>query len=733
MRLLVLFFSVLVATNGFGQSFNMDFEKVSNDGGLPDGWFKWGNYKLSADTLSYEGSFAARITSDSAGGSFGSIAFRIPAGYSGSSIKLEGYMKLEGVEGFAGLLLRLDAGGSSIVFDNMQRQRIHGTRDWEKYAITLRYSEDAEEIYVAGLLAGKGKVWFDNFVLTIDSNDIQTIKRSALAVSGADLDTAFSQGSQVTFPALTDERVRNLELLGRIWGFLKYYHPNIAKGDYNWDNELFRLLPEYIHAWNNKKRDALLSAWISRIGEVAICHTCAPAPDSAVLKPNLSWISDSNLKPKLKEQLLHVYQNRNQGKHYYVRQLDVGNPDFPHENAYGQMSYPDAGFRLLALYRYWNIIEYFCPNRHVMDRNWDDILPAFIPMFIAANDELAYESAAVQLIGAIQDTHANLWDGGDGIEAWKGRFYPPIHVRFVEDKLVVTDYYKPELKKEVGLEIGDVITRINGKAVDELVQAVSKFYPASNEAAKMRDISADLLRSDLTGIDVEYVRDSTVLSTYLRLYEPEVLNIYRWYRRDIIGNSYKILTGNIGYITLGSIKHEDIDAIKRDLKDTKGIIIDIRNYPTAFVPFALGTYFTPVPVPFVKFTQFNMKNPGEFMFVNQLIIPASDNAYKGKLVVLVNELTQSQAEYTAMAFRATPNCTIVGSTTAGADGNVSTIMLPGGLRTMISGIGIFYPDGQETQRIGIVPDVVVHPTVAGIRDGRDEVLEKAISIVNLSQ
>jgi C-terminal processing protease CtpA/Prc len=397
------------------------------------------------------------------------------------------------------------------------------------------------------------------------------------------------------------------------------------------------------------------------------------------------------------------------------------------------MSYPDAGFRLLALYRYWNIIEYFCPNRHVMDRNWDDILPAFIPMFIAANDELAYEFAAVQLIGAIQDTHANLWDGGDGIEAWKGRFYPPIHVRFVEDKLVVTDYYKPELKKEVGLEIGDVITRINGKAVDELVQAVSKFYPASNEAAKMRDISADLLRSDLTGIDVEYVRDSTVLSTYLRLYEPEVLNIYRWYRRDIIGNSYKILTGNIGYITLLSIKHEDIDAIKRDLKDTKGIIIDIRNYPTAFVPFALGTYFTPVPVPFVKFTQFNMKNPGEFMFVNQLIIPASDNAYKGKLVVLVNELTQSQAEYTAMAFRATPNCTIVGSTTAGADGNVSTIMLPGGLRTMISGIGIFYPDGQETQRIGIVPDVVVHPTVAGIRDGRDEVLEKAISIVNLSQ
>jgi len=83
-----------------------------------------------------------------------------------------------------------------------------------------------------------------------------------------------------------------------------------------------------------------------------------------------------------------------------------------------------------------------------------------------------------------------------------------------------------------------------------------------------------------------------------------------------------------------------------------------------------------------------------------------------------------------MAFRAGINTTIIGSTTAGADGNVSTIMLPGGLRTMISGIGVYYPDGTETQRIGIVPDIEIHPTVEGIRNGRDELLEKAIDLIN---
>jgi hypothetical protein len=45
---------------------------------------------------------------------------------------------------------------------------------------------------------------------------------------------------------------------------------------------------------------------------------------------------------------------------------------------------------------------------------------------------------------------------------------------------------------------------------------------------------------------------------------------------------------------------------------------------------------------------------------------------------------------------------------------------------MISGIGVFYPDKKPTQRIGILPDFEVRPTIAGIRAGRDEVLEEAL-------
>ena len=98
-------------------------------------------------------------------------------------------------------------------------------------------------------------------------------------------------------------------------------------------------------------------------------------------------------------------------------------------------------------------------------------------------------------------------------------------------------------------------------------------------------------------------------------------------------------------------------------------------------------------------------------------------------MILIDEISQSQAEYTTMALRAAPGAIVIGSTTAGADGNVSPIPLPGGLSTMISGIGIFYPDKRPTQRIGIVPDIEVHPTVAGLREGRDELLEAAVRTI----
>ncbi|MEO1627711.1 MAG: S41 family peptidase [Bacteroidota bacterium] len=708
------------------QTFNFGFEDQSEEGRLSDGWRQWGAYPLSIDSLAHSGDKAAKITASDSGSSFGSIAYKIPAYYEGKSIRLEGFMKIKDVSGgHAGLLLRIDGNGGSLEFDNMQEQKVTGTKDWAKYSITLDYPTGAEDIYVAGILVGKGEAWFDDFVLTIDGKDVKDIE---VVLPKAELDKEFDEGSSITIGKLSPAGLDNLELLGKVWGFLKYHHPEIAKGNYNWDYELFRFLPDYLAATDNAKRDQLLIKWIDALGPMEACENCKSIEENAYLKPDLKWMSA--LSGALASKIQAVYEDRHQGKKHYVRITpSIKNPEFLNEKSYAKMSYPDDGFRLLALYKYWNIIQYYFPYKHLMDEDWNAKLREHLPSFLDAKDELAYELAAVQIIGDVQDTHANLWGGGDKIQEWKGSNYPPVHTRFIEDKLVVVDYYNPEMESEVGLKVGDVITQINGTSVDQWVEEKTKYYPASNQASRLRDMSHDILRSNDNNLDIRYHRAGTEeMSTRLALHPKDSLNLYRWFKKRT-EPSYKMLDGNIGYVSLQNIEEQDVPEIKEKFRNTKGIIIDIRNYPSTFVPFSLGSYFVSITMPFAKFTKGSMANPGEFTFVDQVEIQSDGNPYKGKLIVIVNELSQSQAEYTAMAFRAGDNTTVIGSTTAGADGNISRISLPGGLRTIISGIGVYYPNGKETQRVGIVPDVEVIPTIKGISEGRDELLEKAVEII----
>ncbi|SFK43059.1 Peptidase family S41 [Porphyromonadaceae bacterium KH3CP3RA] len=718
-------------TKEIESKFNFGFEKIEN--GKPTGWYNFGSadYQIYLDSVSVKsGKYSAVIEYGGETSNYKALAFTLPHNYEGKQITLSGYIKTENVaDGYAGLWMRIDPG---IAFDNMHQRGITGTTDWKKYEVTLQMNpSETEQIVIGGLLVGKGKMWLDDFSITIDGKDIkdaQTYKKEEVP---ADKDREFDNGSNIIFPVLDEQLMTNLELLGKLWGFLKYHHPAAGKGDYNWDYELFRILPEYLNAGNNNRRDKILLTWIEKYGEIPACETCKETLSDAYLKPDLSWVDNSNMDITLKKRIKDIYMNRHQGKHYYIAMFPgVGNPEFKNEKPYSNTPYPDAGFRLLSLYKYWNMIQYFFPNKHLTDKNWNDVLKEYIPLFLSTKNELEYELVSIQVIGEVNDTHANLWGGKDKVEELRGNMYAPFKVRFIEEKLVVTDYYNPELKESAGLEIGDVITHIDGKTTELIVDSLKKYYPASNEAARLRDISADLLRSQNQVVNVKYVSSGQIKQKELILYPRANLNMYHWYRVNKDEKCYKLLDGNIGYVTLASINNEDVPVIKETFKDTKGIIIDIRNYPSAFMPFSLAPYFVSSPTPFVKFTNGNINNPGEFTFSSDLNIPGTEEIYQGKLVVLVNELTQSSAEYTAMSFRAGENTTIVGSTTAGADGNVSTIVLPGGLRTMISGIGVYYPDGKETQRIGIVPDVKIEPTINGIKAGRDEVLEKAIEIIN---
>ena len=103
--------------------------------------------------------------------------------------------------------------------------------------------------------------------------------------------------------------------------------------------------------------------------------------------------------------------------------------------------------------------------------------------------------------------------------------------------------------------------------------------------------------------------------------------------------------------------------------------------------------------------------------------------YANPVVVLINEVSISASETDAAMLGESENVTLIGSNTTGSNGDVVYLPLPGGLYLRFTSLGVYTPDGQQTQRTGIAPDIRVEPTIQGIAEGRDEVLEAAVEYI----
>jgi len=706
------------------EDLNLDFEQLAGE--KPGGWVTYGsgNYQIAVDSsIVFSGKNSVCIEYSGDAPDFKAWALNFSPDFGGKQIKLTGYIKTENVsDGYAGLWMRIDP---SVAFDNMQNRGITGSTDWTQYEITLNLKSSANNIVVGGMLVGKGKMWLDKLEISVDGGPLD--QAPARELKKADEDREFDNGSGIPAIALNDKTIDDLYQLGLIWGFLKYYHPKIASGDLNWDYELFRIITKLISSQNAEERDALLENWISDLGDFDPKET--EIIDSDVkLWPDLDWINTSGYSSGLLRELEKVTNALRDGDHYYVSfGGNVGNPDFS-EKAYAGMDYPDAGFRMLALFRYWNIIQYCFPYKNLIEEDWKGVLKEFIPKMNAAGNELDYKLSCLELIARVNDTHANIWGNESKLNKFWGVYFAPLKITFIEEKAVITGYYNETLGKESGLRPGDIIEMVDKEPVSEIVKRQLKYTAASNYPTQLRDIARRLLRTNDTTINIEYTRDTETVGHTIDVYTPDILDIYN--RGQEQDTCFKLINEEIAYLNNGSLKREHIPTIWKEIKNAKGLIIDIRNYPSDFPIYELSANLMQDSIPFVKFSRGSTVTPGLFTFTKTLNAGADNNEdYKGKVIILVNELTQSSAEFHAMAYRVHPNAMVIGSSTAGADGNMSWFTLPGNINTGISGIGVYYPDGKETQRVGIVPDMIVTPTIESVKQDRDLVLEKAIDLI----
>jgi hypothetical protein len=715
-----------------GLSQEPDFDKTlrfeaTGPGETLPGWGGDPAETIHLDTaIVHSGKGAARVERDANSAStFSTITKRIPMDFEGEWLELRGYLRLEGVTEYVGLWMRQDGPAGMLKFDNMQNQGVKGTIGWTEYSIKLPIDKKATDLSFGALVAGEGTMWVDDMQLLVDGTPVSEAPARIREKTILDTDTEFVNGSGITVSSLTDTQIENVALLGMVWGFLKYHHPRVAGGELHWDFELFRVLPAVLEAPYSAACQSTLTQWVADLGVPESCDPCAKAPKDKHLLSPIEWIQDLGLLgPELCEQLQTIHRYRFSGdKQFYVSQYPgVHNPVFEGELAYTWQQPPDAGYRILALMRLWNIIEYWFPYRDLLDEDWQAVLREFVPRLVAAGNWDTYRLELLALIARIRDTHANLGMAMD-VRPPRGSCHWPVEIRFVNGRATVTAFTHDEHGPASGFEIGDVIEVIDGQSVESLIEKWAPYYCASNETRRLLDIGRSLSGGECGESKVAIDRFGKSLTVAVARIKGTNRNPIP---RDRPGETFQLLSPEVAYLKLSSIHSKDIAGYLKKAAGTSGLVIDIRNYPSQFVVFSLGSRLVRGSTPFARFTKGDLDNPGAFTWTEPVALQPSSPGYEGKIAILVDEVSISQAEYTAMALRAAPGAVVVGSTTAGTDGNVSRIPLPGRLTTMISGIGVFYPDKTPTQRVGIVPDIVATPTIEGIREGRDEVLEAAL-------
>jgi carboxyl-terminal processing protease len=77
-----------------------------------------------------------------------------------------------------------------------------------------------------------------------------------------------------------------------VWGFLKYYHPKVAKGNYDWDRQLIEKLP-LIKTCNTKEEtSSLYFEWINSFGNIKTRRHLTDSTSRSFTKNlNVGWMA----------------------------------------------------------------------------------------------------------------------------------------------------------------------------------------------------------------------------------------------------------------------------------------------------------------------------------------------------------------------------------------------------------------------------------------------------------
>lgn len=524
-----------------------------------------------------------------------------------------------------------------------------------------------------------------------------------------------------------------------IWGLLKYNHPEISQGEFDYNKEFILEYDKLKLISDRSTFNEELSQWMTKFDSK---NTKYKSKDKLLGNENLfhenedfDWIENSEFNTTVVKKLYKIKDNLVE-KGYYASVSPLSRiVSFENEIPLTAFDVSIESHRLLFLSSFWNAMAYWNVNLYLTDKLWSEVLTEMISEFLKTDN---FGLAKDKLFSRLGDSHSN-YSFSEGFNSLIK--FPNFKGRVINDSLVVTNIYHKERQLKDNISKGDVIFSVEGLSLKEYyTRKFSDMVSVSNSNYLKRLMDKSYLLASDSELDSVLVsvrnKNGKTYDTYIKLYE--LVNKNAIFVRSLPDQqpNWKKLGENIGYLNLFRIDKDGLKEAFNELYDTEGIIIDLRNYPRNINASEITKYLYPKRSTFIKVLasagpslgEYEIKSPLRMIMNPFMAGQKNANYYKGKVVLLVDRSTASNAEFIGMAIQNAPNCITIGEQTCGAVLNRNQIMLIDSTSIDYTSRGAFYPNDKPVQRKGLKIDYEVKESAVNYNPNL--YTEEAVRVIN---
>lgn len=363
----------------------------------------------------------------------------------------------------------------------------------------------------------------------------------------------------------------------------------------------------------------------------------------------------------------------------------------------------------------WNVLQHFWPYWDLVPADWMTELDRALADSLDDHNMNDHLRTLRRLSAIAADGHATTTC--PGVVA---RAKPPFLVDVVEGQVVVTAAADPVIAP------GDVVVSIDGRpATAQLAddEALISGSPQWRLARARQQFAMGPPGSSFA------LRIRRGVEEFDRTFVRGKVSIHEFSHHVI-----EHLNDNIYYIDLERAELSDITAIMKELTSARGVIFDLRGYPNSNHQVLSHLLEKPVliaegmAIPHVIRPDHTRSSVMTWE-TSDGELPVLEPHIRGRVAFLTGPNAISYAETMMATVDRYHLGEIVGSATAGTNGNMAEISEPTGCRTRFTGLRATRPDGSRFHLVGIRPTIPQSRTIAGIRAGKDEVLERALAYV----